>query len=442
DQQHFLALAHGMVTWLTRGIHLGHYRQWFSVHIDDVLHPNDRWSTEANCTVGADCNPARDPAATPYNELIRMTGADAAYLDSWQRARGFKLDLAYNGAGSAEAIIEKGRDELTDTLLARKAEYRWLNHTYGHEYLGCVKDYSVTPWRCKTDPLTGAIVYVSKTKIKDEITRNVTWAANRGIALDRRELVTGEHSGLRALPQMTRDNPSFGPALTEAGVTVTGSDSSREPQPRTVGSARTLPRYPMNIFYNVATAAEEVDEYNWIYTSRANGGSGLCEHNPTTSTCIPPLDPATGFQSYIVPLETRIALRHVLSVDPRPHYAHQSNLAEERILYPVVDQVLAAQRSLFAASTPVVNPRTVDASAALDAQVAWAANQRSITAYVSNGVVTVTNGGAATLVPVTLPNGTLTAAGTAFGQAYAGKRSSWVKVWQSSTETFRLPAGA
>ncbi len=442
DQEHFLTLAHGMVTWLTRGIHLGHYRQYFSVHIDDVLLPNDRWSTEADCTAGADCNPNRDPAVAPYNEPIRMTGADAAYLESWQRARGFKLDLAYNAQGSAEAIAEKGRDELTDALLARKAEFRWINHTYGHEYLGCVKDYSVRPWRCTTDPVSGAIVYVGKAKIKNEITRNVSWATTRGIPVDKAELVTGEHSGLRALPQMQQDNPNFGPALTETGVTTTASDASREPLPRAVGAARTLPRYPMNIFYNVGTAAEEVDEYNWIYTSRANGGSGLCEDNPATSTCIEPLDPATAFRSHIVPLETRIAMRHVLSVDPRPHYAHQSNLAEERILYPVVDEVLAEQRATFAANTPVVNPRMREAAVALDNQQAWAANKTKVTAYVSNGVVSVVNNTGAQLVPITLPNGSLSAAGSAFGSAYAGERSSWVKIWQSSTETFRLPAGA
>ena len=63
--------------------------------------------------------------------------------------------------------------------------------------------------------------------------------------------------------------------------------------------------------------AEQVDEYNWIYTSRANGGSGICEDNPATTTCITPLNTATGFPDYIVPLETRIALGRVLGNDPR-----------------------------------------------------------------------------------------------------------------------------
>ncbi len=442
DQQHFLALAHGMITWMTRGIHLGHYRHYFSVHIDDVLLPDARWHTEANCTVGADCNPNGDPAVTPYNETIRMTGADATYLATWQRAKGIKLDLAYNGGGSDAQIEDNGRDELAESLLARKGEFRWLNHTYSHAYLGCVKDESVTPWRCKTDAATGAVQYVSKATVKGEVTRNINWATQRGISLDRTELVTGEHSGLRVLPQMPNDNPNFGPALAESGVAVTASDASREAQARSLGSVRTLPRHPMNIFYNVATAEEEVDEYNWIYTSRAHGGSGICEDNPATTTCITPLDPRTGFADYIVPIETRIALRHIVSGDPRPHYAHQSNLAEGRILYPVLDSVLSAQRSTFAPNTPIVNPRTREASLALDNQQAWGTVARQVTAYVSNGIVTVTNGAGPINAPLTLPTGSMTTSGTAFGQAYGGERSAWVKLWHSSTETFRLPAGA
>ena len=95
----------------------------------------------------------------------------------------------------------------------------------------------------------------------------------------------------------------------------------------------------MNVFYNAGRAAEQVDEYNWIYTSRAHGGSGICEDNPATTTCLAaPLDTATGYADHIVPLEARIALGHVLANDPRPHYVHQSNLAEDRIAYPVLDR--------------------------------------------------------------------------------------------------------
>ena len=101
----------------------------------------------------------------------------------------------------------------------------------------------------------------------------------------------------------------------------------------------------MNIFFNAATYLEEVDEYNWIYTSAAAGGSGDCTTNPL-STCITPLaagsnaQAETSFNSYIKPIEVRNALRFVLTNDPRPFYVHQSNLAEDGILYPVLDGIV------------------------------------------------------------------------------------------------------
>ena len=54
-----------------------------------------------------------------------------------------------------------------------------------------------------------------------------------------------------------------------------------------MGQALTVPRFPMNVYYNAGRTADEVVEYNWLYTSTAQGGSGLCTANPATSTCLP-----------------------------------------------------------------------------------------------------------------------------------------------------------
>ncbi len=440
DQQHFLLLSHGIVTWLTRGVHLGTFRQYFSVHVDDVFMSDNRWHTGLNCTVGADCTAQTDANIDAFARPVRMTAADAGYLDTWQQSRGFYLDLAYNGYGSDQLTASGARDPLTDALVGRHPRYRWLNHTYTHRNLGCVQDHSVTPWRCVKDA-SGAVQWRSKATIQDEISRNVAWAWRRGIKVDYRDLVTGEHSGLRTSPQMPVDNPNLGPAMTAVGVAIVASDASRERTSRTIGTTRTIPRHPMNIFYNVGTAAEEVDEYNWLYTRRADGGSGACEDNPTTTTCIAPLDPVTGFRSHIVPQETRIALRHVLAGDPRPHYAHQSNVAEDRILYPVVDAVLSAHRGLFAANTPIVNLRQLDASTAQNHQQTWQARQGSVMAYLLGGVVTVTNTGSSALaVPFTAPAGTVTSSGATFGSAYAGERSASARIAAGGSLALRLPA--
>ncbi|WP_432834634.1 hypothetical protein [Dactylosporangium sp. CA-092794] len=443
-QTHALELGHGLITWLTRGVHLGYTRNWLSVHVDDVFLPDDRWDTVHNCTVGDDCNPQRDPAVQPFNTTIRMTKDDVSALVAWQNSRGIKLDMVFNGGGSVEA---GAGDPLTAAYLAAKGQFRWINHTYDHAYLGCVQDFSVTPWRCTTDA-RGATQWVSQADISAQIKQNVDWARSKGIPLDAGELVTGEHSGLKTLPQMPADNPNLAPALAANKVQDVASDASREPAARPVGAATTVPRHPMNIYYNVATVAEEVDEYNWLYTSTANGGSGLCADNPA-STCIAPLA-ASGFAGYIVPLESRIAYDHVVSADPAPHYAHQSNLAEDRILYPVLDSVLARYRATYTTATPVLNPKFAEVAQQNRRQAAWSAavRARTVEAYLLDGKVTVTNRGTAALdVPLTAPNGTklvsasllgVEVTGAAFGDAYGGERSAWRSVGKGGQQQLRV----
>jgi hypothetical protein len=200
----------------------------------------------------------------------------------------------------------------------------------------------------------------------------------------------------------------------------------------------------MNVYYNVGTAAEMADEYNWVYTSRGDGGSGVCEDNPTSTCLDEPLDPATGYAEHIVPQEARTALGHVLAGDPRPHYAHQSNLAEDRLLYPVMEKVLADYRALFTDGTPLENPRHSTIGTEVQRRAAWQtalANNR-VTAYRMGNTVTVT-APSGTQIPVTAPEGTkkqLLLGTSAFGTPYAGARSAWTTpAALQSALTLKLP---
>ncbi|MER6347343.1 hypothetical protein ACWC10_25630 [Streptomyces sp. NPDC001595] len=437
-QQQFRLLARGIVEWMTGGIHLGASRNYFAVHVDDVFAADDRWNSTLNCTPGdVDCT---DPNATP--DPIRMTPADVDHAVAWQREHGFTLDFAYNGAGSVDHREDNnGADPLADKLVAERDAFRWINHTYTHAFLGCAQDTTVVPWRCATNA-DGSTRWVSRNEVSDEIAANRVWGDLAGLPLDDDELVTGEHSGLRVLPQQPADNPNLALALADNGITWLASDNSREPDQRQVGPATTVPRYPMNVFYNAGRAAEQVDEYNWIYTSRAQGGSGICEDNPATTTCLSaPLDTATGYTGHIVPLERQIALGHVLANDPKPHFIHQSNLAEDRIAYPVLDGVLGGYDALFAANTPVVNLRMKDIGGELKRRAAWRAAVRDgqVTAYRVGDTVTVESP-AGVAVPATMPEGT-TRAGSAFGEAYAGDRSGWTTP-AATPLTLALPASA
>jgi hypothetical protein len=426
-QEQFRLLARGIVEWMTQGIHLGADRSYFEVQVDDVFLADDRWNSTLNCTPGdVDC-----PVGTGDDpDPIRMTAADAAYAKQWSQAHGFTFDFVFNGGGSEDWKADQGTtdDPLADRLTADKASYRWVNHTYLHPFLGCVQDVSVVPWRCETNA-DGSTKWVSKADIVAAVKDNRTWAAQHGLPLNNAELVTGEHSGLKVLPQQPVDNPDLAPALSQLGVSYLASDNSRDPQQRKVGPAVTVPRFPMNVFYNAGTGAEETDEYNFIYTSAAQGGSGLCEGS-ATSTCLPaPLDPATGYTSYIAPLEARIDLGHVLANNPRPHFMHQSNLAEGRIAYPVIEQVLSGYSTLFAADTPMVNLRTSDIATELQRRAAWDAAVKSgkVTGYRIGSAVTV-SAPSGTQVSATMPAGTRQAqllGSTAFGSSYAGALSGW-----------------
>ncbi|MFE5731537.1 hypothetical protein ACFQ7A_11635 [Streptomyces sp. NPDC056528] len=428
-QQQFRLLARGIVEWMTGGTHLGASRNYFAVHVDDVFAADDRWNSTLNCTPGdVDCT---DPNAVP--DPIRMTAADVDHAASWQSARGFTLDMAYNAAGTVDFRTDNnGADPLADRFVAKRNDFRWINHTYTHAFLGCEQNTTVVPWQCATNP-DGSTKWVSRKDVSDEIALNRVWGQTAGLPLHNDELVTGEHSGLRVLPQQNVDNPNLGPALGDNGIGWLASDNSREPGQRQVGTATTVPRYPMNVFYNAGRAAEQVDEYNWIYTSRAQGGSGICEDNPATTTCLPaPLDPATGYTDHIVPLERQIALGHVLANDPKPHFIHQSNLAEDRIAYPVLDGVLDAYDALFTPGTPVVNLRMKDIGQELQRRSAWrtAVQNGQVTAYRIGDTVTV-EAPSGTTVPVTVPEGTLRyddGSESAFGDAYAGKRSGWASL--------------
>ncbi|MFE6618320.1 hypothetical protein [Streptomyces sp. NPDC057740] len=440
-QQQFRVLARGIVEWLTQGVHLGQARNYFAVHVDDVFASDARWDTERNCTPGdIDC------VGGPGGEVppIRMTAEDAVHAAQWQRQRGFKLDMVYNAGSGEEWKSENGgTDPLADRLLADKAQYRWINHTYTHPFLGCVQDTSTVPWSCAKNA-DGSTKYMSRADISAQIRDNHNWGVGKGLPLDRTELVTGEHSGLKTLPQQPADNPNLAGALADNGVKWIASDNSREPAQRSVGAARTVPRYPMNVYYNVGTEEEMVDEYNWIYTSTADGGSGICATNPASTCLDAPLDPATGYGAYIVPLEARTALGHAISNDPRPHYAHQSNLAEDRTLYPVLDKVLTDYQSLFADNTPVENLAQSAIGTELQRRATWqtAVASGKVTAYRIGTTVTIT-APPGTQIPMTAPAGTrkqLLLGTAAFGTPYAGQRSAWTtpELLQSAV-TLKLP---
>jgi hypothetical protein len=239
-------------------------------------------------------------------------------------------------------------------------------------------------------------------------------------------------------------NPVFAAALSDSKIKYFGSDASK-PYPSnplevsspqlaagqsfTDGPAQAVPRYPENIYYNVATQAQEVDEYNTLYLPPSLGGTCV---NTAVTTCE---SAPASFAQIVASVATNMFL-HVMGNDPRPHFFHQTNLAGDGVLYSVLNSLLAQYRQYFNASAPIVQLTESQSGALLAEQQAWnnalAAGKAS--GYIQGNQVTIEN---STGVPLSAP---LT--GTSVGTLYGGIRSGWTSVAAGTTSYTALPSSA
>ncbi|MGH3282690.1 MAG: hypothetical protein ACRDNW_26670, partial [Trebonia sp.] len=359
----FHYLAHGIVSWLTRGVSLTGWRSYLDIAFDDMLLGDAQWSTVGHCTPGdTTC-----PPGTPKTPMIRMTPADVSYAVQWEKRRDFTIEFLYNG-GASQRFDVNGTDPLLAAVRPVAADFYWVNHTYTHAYLGCKQNFTVMPWQCVTQD--GKIVWAAgPSLINSQILDNFAWARSNGIPAEPGVVATGEYSGLKLLPQQPVDNPYLDSAMGQDHIRWIAMDASAEPDMRPVGTAFGVPRRPIDIGYDVDTVASEVNEFNWYNASKADGGSGQCQQSKVTQ-CITPLNSATGWTSFIVPTQARIVFNALLDGDPRPVFMHQSNLTGDRIGYPVMDAVLSAYRAVFNGSAPIDNlPMSGDGVALRDQQL-------------------------------------------------------------------------
>jgi hypothetical protein len=235
-------------------------------------------------------------------------------------------------------------------------------------------------------------------------------------------------------------NPAFAAALESAGVRNTGGDASK-PYPVTPTSAtgptypagtsfvegrfRVIPRYPTNVYYNVATQEQELDEYNYLYLPPELGGGCV---NTSITTCFGA--PAT-WDDFVRAESDRI-FGHMMGNDPKPHFFHQTNLAESErpdgaVFYPVLNATLADYSRWFNASEPIVQLTPTQISEQLNRQERWG-GASSVSGYIEGARVVVANAGT-TVVAAPL-------SGTEVGALYGGTRSGWANAAVgSSTHT-------
>lgn len=254
-------------------------------------------------------------------------------------------------------------------------------------------------------------------------------------------------------------NPNFTPAFAGVGIQYFGSDASK-PYPNASipgsttpvypdgatfpdGTANAIPRYPTNIYYNVSTETEEVDEYNTLYTSVAEGGKCVASSTNTCETT------KANFAEIVHSIETNM-FGHVMGNDPRPHYFHQPNMmgtpppgepttgtppatskdVGNGLFYSVVNPMLAAYNQYF--SAPIEQPTMAQIGEILARQQAWnTASASQVTGYIEGNQVTLNNTGTAAV------NAPLTGV-TGIGSVYGGIQSGWTSV-PVATSTYTAP---
>ena len=114
---HTLALVHGVVTWVTRGLFIGEHHVYASPQIDDLFL-------------------AERPL---YGRNYRMTDADLQAFADWQALRRSAPVTAAISCGfrlqRVSARSRAGQDDLADKALALASSFTWLNHTWAHHVL-------------------------------------------------------------------------------------------------------------------------------------------------------------------------------------------------------------------------------------------------------------------------------------------------------------------
>ena len=130
NQSQWLMLGPGLIDWVTAGAHLGLYRNYATLHVDDTFTSDNTWNIATH--------------ANDFTASLRMVPSDVDREAQWSRANNFRLDQLPNFGNSVTYQAEHGG---VDPLLAEfqktdpatgkpyTQDFGWLSHTWDHAYL-------------------------------------------------------------------------------------------------------------------------------------------------------------------------------------------------------------------------------------------------------------------------------------------------------------------
>jgi hypothetical protein len=403
---HGLVLEYGLINWVSRGLFIGKKRAYLTPQVDDIFLDNDMWNTTTHRN-----NPELDGVNT-----FRVTGSDIAHLVSWQTK--FRTNLpsgsryitvmAFNGIGTLPSVYP----DQTLEAEARSAgvNLTWLNHTWDHENM---------------DRMTRPMA-------RDEVTRSCDLAARynlNGFACS--ELVTPDMSGLTSIEAMRGildagvryvvSDTSITAAVAAARGTTPGDNPSFNVGRVNAVNARIyqVPRHPTNIFYDVATRAAEVDEYNTIY--RSYWGRDLSYRE-------------------IIDVDTSFGLHYLLTGDIDPLMFHQPNLKSELVdgtNHSLFGDWVETSATRFAALMrfPILTLTQREIASAMQARAAFNACGAAATYVEAGSARTLELRSRSTcVVPIT---GVSSSTGTV--EVYAGVPTTEVAMTPGGTKVMNLP---
>lgn len=312
---HTQLLGYDLLRWVTRGVFIGQRTFYLGIDQDDWFAPTDRWDAAVGGVSGAYRMSARDVAGVvKQQQKLRR---------SYPFAKGFAWTMAFNGAYADPKakrdcnVGTKSVDPLTSLTLCYKNKFFWVNHTFTHEYMDAPTSYMAA---------FGEIANNTK------LARQLGLTATKGYA--KQSLVTGDISGLgwyapggpdsgpKVDHGLNASNPEFLRAAQKANVRYVAANMSvRSHEPDCWGCGIThpfnssiflVPRWPTNLFATPTTPEDMMDAYNRVYGP--GGSSPYFSHDLS-------YDEYLGF-------EAEIALSHLVSGSPYPHYQHVGNLRE------------------------------------------------------------------------------------------------------------------
>ena len=258
SQLQWLLLAPGLTNWVTQGTHLGLYRNYFGQDIDDNFIADNEWSSALQCTPAATNPPdytcpvadqgiTQGTGAAPPDQ--QMSAADVAYVANWEQTTGIKLNLAFNAVGACTSasgtplnanctgsvtdsggtftdpgyVANSGYPEdqgLVNALLADKADFNWITHTWSHLFLGCTVWQpqaltSVTPSTSGGTLAAGSYSYeitaaTAYGESEPSTPQSVTVGANGSVTLAWPDATNGTGTGGTAGPSLATLKSEFG----------------------------------------------------------------------------------------------------------------------------------------------------------------------------------------------------------------------------------------